>query len=166
MNSRIFYLLIALMAAVAPSVAAQRGQEGNQHRRNPAEPGPVAELLRHRAELSLSDEQTRQLQEIDRRMDERNRPYVAQLLEIRRDMHVRPGVDKDEMTSAEREEFQQSMAKARPIWEQIRKNNHAAMRQVGDVLNSEQKAHLRELLRKPRERNGSPGPERSQRGRD
>jgi len=166
MNSRIFYLLIALMAAVAPSVAAQRGQEGNQHRRNPAEPGPVAELLRHRAELSLSDEQTRQLQEIDRRMDERNRPYVAQLLEIRRDMHVRPGVDKDEMTSAEREEFQQSMAKARPIWEQIRKNNHAAMRQVGEVLNSEQKAHLRELLRTSKERNGSPGPERSQRGRD
>jgi Spy/CpxP family protein refolding chaperone len=164
MKSRILYLVIALMTAVAPSVMAQRGQEGNQHRRH-SEIGPVAELLRHRTELKLSEEQTRQLQEIDRRMDEQNRPYVEQLLQIRRSLHVRPGVRKEEMTDAEREEFRESMGRAAPLWEQIRKNNHAAMRQVGEVLNSEQKAHLRELLRTSKERNGSPGPERSQRRR-
>ena len=164
MKLRILYLVIALMAAVAPSVAAQRGQEGNQNRRH-AETGPVAELLRQRTALKLSDEQTRQLQEIDRRMDEQNKPYVAQLLQIRRGLHMRPGVRKEEMTDAEREEFKQSMEKAGPLWEQIRNNNHAAMRKVGEVLNSEQKAQLRDLLRTSRERNGSPGPERSQRGR-
>ena len=141
------------------------GQENSQRRRRGAEAGAVPKLLRHRADLGLTDDQVRQLQEIDRTMQDRNRPYVEQLLRIRHEMQVRPGVEPRDMTESERKEFQSHVEQARPLWEQISKNNHAAMREVGDVLNAEQKAQLREMLRKPREKNGSPGPERSQSGR-
>jgi hypothetical protein len=163
-------LLVAASSAVAqggpgrPDDSHHRGGPGQEYRRGGPNDGPVAKLLRHQTDLDLTDDQVRQLREIDRKMDEQNRPYVAQLLRIRKDMNVRPGVRPEDMTDAERAEFQSHMQEARPLWEQIRKNNRAAMHQVGDILDARQKAALREMLEKqrnPRERNGSPGPERS-----
>lgn len=165
MRLRILLFSLVLMGVATSTVAAQTGRERDQHRRRGSDAGPVPELLRHRTELRLSDDQVRRLQEIDAKMEEQNRPYVAQLLQIRRDMQVRPGVRPEKMTEAERAEFQRHLEEARPLWNQIRKNNHAAMREVGGVLDEEQKALLRKLLRKPREQNGSPGPERPRTGR-
>jgi hypothetical protein len=169
-----FFSLALLLVAASTAVAQggpsrtddshRRGAPEEEYRRGGPRDGPVAKLLRHHTDLGLTDDQVRQLREIDRKMDEQNRPFVAQLLRIRKDMNVRPGVRPEDMTDAEREEFQSHMAAARPLWEQIRKNNRAAMHEVGNVLDAKQKAALRELLEKqqnPRERNGSPGPERS-----
>lgn len=175
MTLRTLFLSLALLVVAASAAVAQGGPDGRGDRRGHDGPGqefrrggprdgPVAKLLRHQADLGLSDDQVRQLQEIDRKMDEQNRPYVAQLLRIRKDMNVRPGVRPEDMTDAERAEFQSHMQEARPLWEQIRKNNRAAMHQVGNVLDTRQKAALREMLeqqRNQRERNGNPGPERS-----
>jgi hypothetical protein len=175
----LFFSFVLLLVAASTAVAQggpgrsddghRRGGPGQESRRGGPNDGPVAKLLRHHTDLGLSDDQVRQLREIDRRMDEQNRPFVAQLLRIRKDMNVRPGVRPEDMTDAEREEFQSHMAEARPLWEQIRKNNRAAMHEVGNVLDAKQKAALRELLEKqrknPGERNGSPDPERSHDGR-
>lgn len=175
MTLRTFFFSLALLLVAASTAVAQgepgrtddshhRGGPGQESHRGGPKDGPVAKLLRHHTELGLTDDQVRQLREIDRKMDEQNRPYVAQLLRIRKDMDVRPGVRPEDMTDAEREEFQSHMQEARPLWEQIRKNNRAAMHEVGNVLDAQQKAALRELLQKqrnPRERNGSSGPERS-----
>jgi hypothetical protein len=175
MTLRTLFLSLALLLATGSAAVAQggpgrpddghrRGGPGQESRRGGPNDGPVAKLLRHQADLGLTDDQVRQLREIDRKMDEQNRPYVAQLLRIRKDMNVRPGVRPEDMTDAERQEFQSHMEAARPLWEQIRKNNRAAMHEVGDVLDGKQKAALRELLerqRNPRERNGSPDPGRS-----
>jgi hypothetical protein len=173
MKLRILILLLLLTGGAFGAAPAQdrprpegsdRGQQqGTQHRRNEA--GAVPKLLRHRADLALTDDQVEKLQEIDRKLDDQNRPYVRQLIKIRHDMKVRSGVKPEDMTSAEREELRSHLEQARPLWEQISKNNHAAMREVGEVLNDQQKAQLRDLLRKPRERNGSPGPERPRTGR-
>lgn len=177
---RIVFLWLALLGVAVSTSAAQRGQgrpgepdgrarqEQRDHRRGGPDDGPVPKLLRHRAELGLTDEQTRRLQEIDRKMEEQNRPYVEKLIQIRREMRGRPGVRPENMTEAERAAFQSQMEAARPLWDQIRKNNHAAMHEVGEVLSAEQKAQLRELLEKQekqREQNGSPGPDRSRPGR-
>lgn len=175
MTLKILILLLALTGGAFTAASAQNGsrpgesergqQQGTQHRRN-NEAGAVPKLLRHRADLGLTDDQVEKLRAIDRRLDEQNRPYVQQLIKIRHDMKVRSGVKPEDMTDEEREELRSHLAQARPLWEQISKNNHAAMREVGDVLNDEQKSQLRDLLRKPRERNGSPGPERPRTGRD
>lgn len=173
MKLRILILLLALTGGALTAASAQGGrpdgpdrgsQQGSQHRRS-SEAGAVPKLLRHRADLALTDDQVEKLREIDRRLEEQNRPYVQQLIRIRHDMKLRSGVKPEEMTDEEREELRSHLAQARPLWEQISKNNHAAMREVGEVLNDQQKSQLRDLLRKPRERNGSPGPERPRTGR-
>lgn len=159
MKFKIFTLWLALVAMAMPAASAQSGHsrpDGSSHSSRGADAGPIPELLRHRAELGLNAEQAKALREIDRKMEVQNRPFVEKLLRIRRGMHVRPGVKPSEMTAEERKEFEGRMAEARPLWEKIRENNHAAMREVGDVLNSEQKTQLKELLRKSREKNGSP----------
>jgi hypothetical protein len=173
MKLRILILLLALTGGALTAASAQGGgpdgpgrgaQQGSQHRRS-SEAGAVPKLLRHRADLALTDDQVEKLREIDRRLEEQNRPYVQQLIRIRHDMKLRSGVKPEDMTDEERQELRSHLAQARPLWEQISKNNHAAMREVGEVLNDQQKSQLRDLLRKPRERNGSPGPERPRTGR-
>ena len=114
--------------------------------------GPVQFLLRNRVVLSLTTDQVTRLQEIDREMEERNRPFVMQLLQIRRQIPRR--VRESQMTPAQLEAYRAQLRAAQPLLEQIRENNHVAMRGVGNVLTEPQKTRLREILSAERDDDG------------
>jgi hypothetical protein len=149
------WLALALMVAPAPLAAQQSPDTA------PAAPhhwsrghGPVEKLLRHRAELNLSAAQVARLEEINQRMEERNRPLVRQLVEMRREWGPEFRRSRREMTPEQREELHRRMKEARPLFERIHENNRAAMREVGEVLNEEQKVMVREMVRKAHEKHG------------
>jgi hypothetical protein len=114
--------------------------------------GPVEKLIRNRVELQLTDEQVSRLEQVDARMRERNRPYVQRLIELRHGSHFEPHARREEMTAEQRAEFDRRVAEVRPLLDRIHENNRAAMKEVGAVLNPEQKARLRVMLRESRER--------------
>lgn len=161
--------LLALLLGGAPaSLVAQQEAPARGEQKPHARRGPVEKLIRYREELNLTDAQIQALQEIDRRMTELNRPHVQELIRIRRQVHeqigVAPGVHPRDLTPEQRAELKRRSEIARPAREQIHKNNRALMLEVGNVLTDEQKARLRDMLQKHRERNGQSGPE-GRRGR-
>lgn len=147
------WLALALMLAPAP-LAAQQSQDTAR-----AAPhhwarghGAVEKLLRHRAELNLSAAQVARLEEINERMEEHNRPLVRQLVEMRRHWGPEFRRSRREMTPEQRAELSRRMEAARPLMEKIHENNRAAMREVGELLNTEQKAAVRKMLHKGKHR--------------
>jgi|SRR5690606_317169 len=143
-------LLILALASAPAEVAAQGHREPGaaEHSRS----GPVEMLLRDRTRLELSAAQVERLEAIERRMEERNRPLVTRLVQMRRDIHSEFHGRDRELEPAEREEYQRRVERAKPLLREIRENNRAAMREVGEVLTSEQKERLREMLRTLHER--------------
>jgi hypothetical protein len=146
-------ILLVLGLALAPvSLAAQqpsqpqgRGQQpGRERFFRPGDPGPVQFLLRNRAELRLSAEQVVKLQEIDRRMADRNQPYVAQLVQMRRELN--PPRRGQEPTPEQRQAFEAQMKAAEPLLKKIQENNVISMREVREVLSDEQKAKIPVLI--------------------
>lgn len=148
---RPYILLLAALLLAAPA-AAQRGPDGP-----PPRHGPVEILLRNEAELGLTPAQTERLEEIRRAMEERNRPLVARLMEIRQGVHPRRPAEPP--TPAQRAELRRAAREARPLMQQIRANNRAAMREVGALLTPEQKERVRELVMERARRRGE-GPHR------
>lgn len=118
-------LLILALASAPAEVAAQGHREPGaaEHSRS----GPV-EMLLHAP--------------LDR----------LQALHLRRDIHSEFHGRDRELEPAEREEYQRRVERAKPLLREIRENNRAAMREVGEVLTSEQKERLREMLRTLHER--------------
>ena len=151
MRARYLWLALLLACAPAPVVAQRPGPGPEAQHRKPMH-GPVEKLLQNRAELQLSAEQVSRLEQIDARMRDRNRAYVQRLIELRRGSHFEPHVRREEMTPEQRAEFDRRVAEVRPLLEKIHANNWAAMKEVGSVLNPEQKARVREMLRDTRER--------------
>lgn len=160
MLNRSYYLLLLVGLVLAPaSLAAQQPQpqQGAQpgppqgDRRGPPNPfdmrpGPVERLLRDRAVIGLTDDQVARLQDIDRRMEQKNHPLVMQLLQIRRQLPPpKPGGPRA-FTVEERQAWEAQMRVARPIFDQIQSNNMAAMHEVGDLLTDQQKARIKELI--------------------
>jgi hypothetical protein len=153
MHKAFGYILLLLGLALAPlPLAAQQGQTpGSPDQRStrqrffrPTDPGPVQFLLRNRAELRLTAEQVVKLQEIDRQMEEKNQPYVAQLVQMRRQLSSpRRG---QEPTPEQRQAFEAQMRAAEPLLKKIQENNVISMRQVGEVLSEDQKARIPVLL--------------------
>jgi hypothetical protein len=150
-------LLLGLLLAPRPAAAQQQpGTQGQQQTRErffrADDPGPVQFLLRNRAELKLTAEQVVQLQEIDRQMEALNQPYVAQLVQMRRQLpNLRRG---QEPTPEQRQAFEAQMKAAHPLLKKIQENNVISMRQVGDVLSEDQKAKIPVLLANERKLNG------------
>jgi Spy/CpxP family protein refolding chaperone len=161
MTFRILMLALAVLGSAAP-LAAQRSPPPAEAR-EAAGRGPVQMLLRHRERLGLTADQVARLQAVDRRMEERNRPAVARLLEMRRQIRADfPGRPR-ELEPARREEYRRRLEAARPLLREIRENNRVAMREVGDVLTPAQKGQVREILRRGRRHEGGDG-ERRRRG--
>lgn len=162
---RSLLVVLCLLAAPLPLAGQQGGRPGDG--RGPDRgmvfndsDGPVRLLLRNRVVLSLTAEQVTRLQEIDRQLEERIRPIVAQLVQMRRQMPRGGRVREAEMTAEQREAFKAHMRAAEPLFEQIRQNNHLAMMDVGKVLTEPQKSKLRELLIAERNADGGGGPRR------
>jgi Spy/CpxP family protein refolding chaperone len=167
MHKHVAYILLMLGLALAPlplagqqpSPQPQKEQSSGRARFfGPVDPGPVQFLLRNRAELRLTAEQVSKLQEIDRQMEEKNQPYVAQLVQMRRQLSPPPRGR--EPTPEQRQAFEAQMRAAEPLLKKIRENNFASMRQVGDVLSEEQKAKIPVLLANERKDDGGRGQRR------
>ena len=151
MHKVIAYILLAFgltltpLAGEAQQPKPQQGQRGAQVGRfDPGDTGPVALLLRNRAELKLTAEQVTRLQEIDVEVEQKNRPFVTQLVEIRRQL---PRIPRGrEPTAEQREAFEAHMRAAQTLMKSIDENWKAAMRQVGQILTEEQKGKIHALV--------------------
>jgi hypothetical protein len=153
MHKGITYILLAVALLLTPlaSGAQQQGppkpgsaSPQDVRRFDPRDNGPVALLLRNRAELRLTAEQVARLQEIDTLVERKNRPFVTQLVEMRRQL---PRVSRGrEPTPEQREAFEAQMRAAQPLMKSIDENWKAAMRQVGQILTEEQKAKIHDLV--------------------
>ena len=157
MRMPILFVMMAMLALPAGLEAQQPRTRGDSpHRQGEVtRRGPVELLLRNRAELNLSADQVTRLEAIERDMEARNRPLIARLVEIRRGIQGVPTPPRG--TPEHAEVMRQRMQQARPLLDQIRKNNHDAMRMVGDVLTSEQKARVKQIIeerRRDRDSNG------------
>ena len=152
---RYILLLLGLVLIPLQLEAQQQGKPGQVSGRDRffrIDPGPVQFLLRNRAELQLSAEQVVKLQEIDRQMEEMNRPYVSQLVDMRRQL---PRLTRGrEPTPEQREAFKSQMRAAEPLLKKIHENNAGSMRQLGDVLSEEQKQKIPVLLANERRLDG------------
>lgn len=162
MHVRKFILVLALLLAPAPLVAQERPHPEGHPRPMLAEAmerrGPLAALLRDREALGLTPAQVTQIEAIQQRLLERNRPLVEQLLRLRQSAGDPPRVRPQEMTPEQRQAWERRVEQARPIMRQIHENNRQAMQEVGTVLTEQQKQQIRERIReresKVRERGG------------
>ena len=151
MRIRAALLALVLMGSASP-LAAQARPPGIAPRA-PTQ-GPFELLLAHRAALGLDEAQVERVLEIRAAVEERNAPLVARLVAMRRE--IGPGVAPRAMSRRERAEFRYRLQTARPLVEQIRANNRAAMRAIGDVLTESQRNVLRGLVEQRRERGVAP----------
>lgn len=150
-----FALLAAAPAAAqtgrggADTVPHGRGEHG-AHR--PAFQG----LMEHRQELQLTDAQMARLQEIGRRLDERNAPLRAQLAAHRQQYAARRRAQMERLTPEQRRDTLQRLrqdARRREVPEamrapmaQMRENIRAAMQEAQGVLTAPQKERARQLM--------------------
>jgi hypothetical protein len=151
--NRTLMLLLVLLSGASSYLDGQSRSSGSSGR----DPGPVATLIGLRQELSLTDAQIAQLEIIDARMEQQNRPFVTRMSELRR--RLRSLGDRDTMTPQERELRDRYMEEARPLMRSIEQNNRTAMEQVGEVLTEPQKVEIRrrikERVENERERSSS-----------
>ena len=170
MKSYVRYMVALSLLAAAPA-AAQTGrpgadtarggrweQGGRQHR--PAFQG----LLAHREVLQLTAAQVTRLQEIGRRLEERNRPIRAQLQAQQEQFKAQRRAQMERLTPEQRRdtlrrlrdeghrrEIPQAM---RAPMEQMRANIRAAMEEAHGVLNPQQKERARQLMQEARRARG------------
>lgn len=156
-------LLVLALLATPAALEGQRPAPGEAEHGGRMRHGPVEMLLRERERLGLDAQQVARLEEIDRRMQERNGPVVARLVEMRRQLRAEFPGPFEEMAPEQREQFRRRLREAHPLLKEIRQNNDAAMREVGELLTPPQKEQVRELLREHRQRKEH-GHERKRRG--
>lgn len=139
--TRTIVFALALLLGAGGLLEAQDRHAGQRR----PDVGPIGVLLELRTELGLTASQVAQLERIDADMDRENQPFVARLSEIR--PRIRSLGPRDRHTADQRALYESYMAEARPLMRQIQKNNHAAMKTVGDVLTQPQKDRMGQLLR-------------------
>ena len=168
-------LAAAALLAVSPRLAAQDGPPPPQGGRPMMGRNPVAMLLQHGQELSLTPAQTTRLRAIADSLDIRNKPALDSLAKYRPQGGPGMGMGMGgappqggqppqgpppqgpppqggmgmgmgrEMTPEMRERFEH----ARPFMQQVRDNNRAAMDSAMQVLTDEQREHAREMMPPP-----------------
>lgn len=143
--------LVALLLALPAPVLAQRtdapapGDHAArmQHRGR----APFALFLEHRAELGLTDAQVARLEEISRRLHERNEPHVQRLREAGLPTRLEDRRSLRELSVEERQQLRQRVEAMKPTLQEMRKNRRDAAREAKAVLSEEQQARVRELLK-------------------
>lgn len=146
--------LLPLLMTVPLAIEAQQVQagpdraveaRGDQQRQ--AQHAGVGMLLRHRAELGLTDVQISRLEAIAKELESRNRPLLRQLRAAGIPVHGNGHVpDKGrKLSKAEEEDLRKRLEAHRPILHQLRANTRAAMTQAAGVLTSKQIDRLREI---------------------
>ncbi len=155
------------MAAVALSLAAGTAPLSAQPGRDTAavrvrgEALPAFQrLMRHRAELNLSDAQVRQLETIRQRLEAQNAPLRQQLASQNQRFRTERREQLQRMSPEERRaelrrlralpRDQRVPADMQPVVRRMRVNIDEAMHQAQGVLTAEQRVRARELLRTER----------------
>lgn len=129
--------ILALALITAGAASAQEPVTTSQ--------GPVARLLAHRAELSLSEDQVRQLEAIDQKYVQQNREVVAKL-ELLRGQSVGQPLRVRDMAAADREQLLANRAALRPLTQQLRASHQGAISEARGVLNAEQNGQADQYL--------------------
>lgn len=132
-------LILAISVGIAPAPAAA------QARRHDARSGDPLELLLSIGEaLELTGTQATRIREIQRDLEERNRPLVERLVEIRRQIQEQQAASR--VPGGGSRPSPTHLEIARPPMRQIHINNRRAMEEVGALLTADQKARAAELL--------------------
>jgi hypothetical protein len=120
-----------------------------QHQRGPSRglSGAVEKLYEHREQLAMSAEQLARVQQIKDGADARKQPLWQQIMAVRRDLKTRQKSE-PEMPAAEKAALvERSGEEIERLLGQVRSIDHAAMREVGDVLTEQQKEMIMEIVR-------------------
>lgn len=155
-------LALALAAGTAAPVAAQPGRDTDAAARQRGEALPAFQsLMRHRAELGLSDAQVRQLQAIRVRLETQNTPLRRQLATQAGSLRAERRAQLERMSPEERRAELRRLrrlpagervpADMRPVVQQMRVNIAEATHQAQGVLTAEQRVRARDLLRAERD---------------
>lgn len=121
-----------------PGVRGPRGGM-DQIRPGAAVQSPGAMLLEHQAHIGLTDDQVRQIETIQARVEAANAPRIEQLRGVAQDMRA--------MSVEERRQLRERMQELRGTREQIRQTNRAAGEEIHALLTPEQQARVRTLRR-------------------
>jgi iron-sulfur cluster repair protein YtfE (RIC family) len=170
MKSYVRYTLAFTLLAAAP-VAAQQSGRGDTTRAPRWERGqgrearPAMErLVALRQELQLTDAQVARLQEIGRRLEERNAPFRAQLETQREQYKAERRAQMEKLTPEQRRDTLRMLRERRgrkevpqamraPM-ERMRENLQAAMQEAQAVLTPQQKERARQLMAEARQARG------------
>ncbi len=151
---------LSLAAGTAAPLAAQPGRDTAAVRARGAALPAFERLMRHRAELNLSDAQVRQLEGIRERLQARNAPLRQQLAAQSQRWRTERREQLQRMSAEERRAELRRLraqraaervpADMQPLMRQMRVNIDEAMHQAQGVLTAEQRVRARELLRAER----------------
>jgi len=135
--------VIALVLLAMPTIAfAQDGQRGTRGQRGRMGPrNPLAIVIDRKEELKLSDEQLEKIQDVDKKLTEKNEPLLAKMREMR---------------EGEGQPDREAMMK---IMQEIRANNMSAHAALKDILTPEQFEMANRIIAEatPRGRRGGRG---------
>jgi hypothetical protein len=120
-------------------------------------PGPIELLLGRRADLHLTEAQVSELERIAVWLRNQNAPLLDALLDSRRQMRPLIGMHPRDMAPAQRALFARQAERARPLIQQLQRNNARAMNRVGQVLTGPQRRQLRLWLQQSAIRDTPPG---------
>ena len=174
MKSYVRYIAALALVSAAP-LAAQTGRTGAdsahhgpgharaEHHRG--ERAPFQRLIAARQELQLTDAQVTRLQEIGRRLEERNAPLRAQLTAQRQQYaaqrraqveRLSPEARRDTLTRLRQQGRRREVPEAMRVpMNQMRENTRAAMQEAQSVLTPQQKDRARQLMEQHRREHGS-----------
>lgn len=133
-RAQVSWLLPVLVLSAAQAALAQRAPVGFG-------PGAGMELrvaLRNRADLGLTDEQVKRIEELAARMQEKAQPYLEEMREVRR---------KVQAGEADRPWAQERL---RALTDKIRSETEAEMKEFRELLTKEQAGKLEDLVREAR----------------
>jgi hypothetical protein len=108
--------------------------------------GPIELLLVRSDTFQLSASQILSLQNLATRLAEQNAPLIQGLLEVRREIQPLMGTRPRDMTPEQRALFARQATRARPLMQQIHRNNVSAMARVSELLTPPQKRNVRRWL--------------------
>jgi Spy/CpxP family protein refolding chaperone len=164
----------------APPAHGQHGEHGGpMGMRRPGGPrGGVEGLIARRQELGLTDAQVQRLQAIQQRAESQTRPLFDRLRALReqtpglpqmRGPRPQPGQNaqpgqrparpaRPQLTDEQKQALQKLREQSKPIFDQLRQNREATMRDVQSVLTDQQKQKLQQWRSEHRgQRDGGEG---------
>jgi hypothetical protein len=133
-----------LVLLLLPAVVFAQGRRGGRGMRGDAlQRNAIQMIIEHKDQLALTSDQLGKLEPISKKLDEQNKPLLAEL------QKNRPG-DPRNMTEEQRQAVRVPM-------EKIRDNREAAMKEAREVLTTEQQEKLRQVMEEMRPRRGGRG---------